>query len=123
MTTQPSNQKTWPDLGNPHAFVYSWTALGNGDDGQIIAPDYVGSADRTVQVEGTFGAAGTVVWEGSNDKVNFHTLRDPFGVALSFAAADVRQVTEATLYMRPRVTGGDDTTALIITAMLRKTFK
>jgi hypothetical protein len=61
-------------------FTASW-ALGNADTG--IAIDMTDYADRSVQVEGTFGSA-TITIEGSNDGTNWETLRDPQGVALTF---------------------------------------
>lgn len=80
----------------------AWT-LGDADTAiEVSFPDY---ADKSVQVEGTFGAA-TVVLEGSNDGTNWHTLRDPTGAALSFTTAGLKAVMETTLHVRPKSTGG-----------------
>lgn len=76
--------------------------------------------DRSVQISGTFGTA-TVLVEGSNDNINWFTLSNAAGgTALSFTAAGLRQVLEASLWMRVRVTGGDGTTNLNAAVFLRR---
>lgn len=97
-----------PPGGN---LAYLWQSLANGDDGQVA--EHTGSGDRTMAVSGTFGAGGTVVLEGSIDRINWYTLRDPQGNNLSFTAAGMRAVLENVPYIRPRVTAGDGTTALL----------
>lgn len=97
----------------------TWGALANGDAGDAVSADNAPWSDRCVQVSGTFGASGTVVVEGSNDGVNWATLNSPQGTALSFTAAGIKQVLEGTLYIRPRVSAGDGTTALAVCMMLR----
>jgi hypothetical protein len=62
-------------------------------------------ADKSVQVIGTFGG-GTIVIEGSNDGINWVTLTDPQGNAISKTTAFVEQIMEVTRYVRPRVTSG-----------------
>ena len=96
-----------------------WAALANGEAGDFIGPDLAPWSDRSVQVAGTFGASGSVLWEGSNDGVNWATLNAPQGTALTWTTAAIKQVLEGALYMRPRVTAGDGTTNLIITVQLR----
>ncbi len=83
--------------------LVSWSALATGDTGAPIQG--VGLSDRSVQFTGTFGGA-TVVLEGSNDGVNYVTLTDPAGVALSFTSAGLKQLLQITRYMRPSVSGG-----------------
>ena len=105
---------TKPIVGVPTPFRrivgYNWLLLLNGDNG---APLQMSAwQDRTVQITGTFGIAGTIVIEGSNDGVNYKTLRDPGGTALSFTAADLKAILELPKWIRPRVTGGDGTTSL-----------
>lgn len=90
--------------------VFTWTPLANGDDGAPL--EYGSFADRSIQFAGTFGAGGTVVLEGSNDGVNYVVLTDPQGNAITKTSASIEAVTEATRYVRPRVTGGDGTTAI-----------
>ncbi|NUX58665.1 hypothetical protein [Paraburkholderia youngii] len=105
--------------GNPNVRRVTWPTLANGDAGQIIGPDFALWSDRSIQITGIFGTSGTIVFEGSNDGVNFYTLNAPQGTALQFTSATLRQVLEAALYVRPRVTAGDVTTNLAVTLMLR----
>lgn len=78
-------------------------ALGSADTGTPVQmTDY---SDRSVQVEGTFGGA-TVTIQGSNDGVNWETLRDPLGNGLGFTAGGLKQVLEMTVFIRPQSNGG-----------------
>lgn len=104
-------------LGNEVKFV-SWGPLANGDSGLPFGNP--GFADRAVQIQGTFGAGGTVVIEGSNDGINYITLTDPQGVALSKIAAAIRGITEITKLIRPRVSAGDGTTSITVTLLARR---
>lgn len=106
--------------GDQMARKFAWSGLLNGDDGAAIGPDWAAFSDRSVQVTGTLGAGGTLVWEGSNDGTNWATLNTPAGTALSFTAAGLKQVLEGALYMRPRVTAGDGTTNLAVTVFARR---
>src|SRR3990172_5773841 len=74
-----------------------WAALGSAETGD--AYEFAGSGDRSVQVDGTFGAAVTI--QGSNDGTTYYTLTDPDGNALSFTANALEQVLEITRYIRP----------------------
>lgn len=116
MTVQPSvitNQGSANSLK-----LVVWTVMANGDSGTpFLFADW---ADRAMQITGTFGAGGTVVFEGSNDGVNYATLNDTSGVALSLTSAGIRQMNEAPLMIRPRVTAGDGTTALVASVLGRR---
>jgi hypothetical protein len=101
--------------------IIRWTGLLNTDTGDRV--EMPGSADRTVQVDGTFGAGGTLRWEGTNDGTTYYPLNDPQGNVLDFTVAKIEQVLEITRYMRPRVTAGDGTTNLAVTILLRRPFK
>jgi hypothetical protein len=90
--------------------AFTWNPLANGDDGAAV--QYGAFTDRSIQFAGTFGTGGTVVLEGSNDGTNWQTLTDPQGNVISKTAASIEAVTEATRYIRPRVTAGDGTTAI-----------
>lgn len=103
-------------MGDYRAF--SWTPLANGDSGTGVNLPAFG--DRTVQINGTFGAGGTVVIEGSLDGTNWFTMNNVQGSALSFTAAGFRAVSEASIYIRPRVTAGDGTTAITVYMFARK---
>lgn len=98
--------------------MYSWRDMANGDSGEPI--DGAEWGDRAVQVVGTFGAGGTIVWEGSNDGTNYVTLKDSFNVATSFTAAGIATVIDVPRYCRPRVTAGDGTTSLSVYALSRR---
>lgn len=91
-------------------FLVTWAGLLNGDDGQPYNGHGLG--DRSVQFVGTFGAGGTIVFEGSNDAATYASLTDPQGNAISKTATGIEQVMEAARQVRPRVTAGDGTTTL-----------
>lgn len=105
--------------GNGNVKAVTWTGLANGQAGDPLAPDSALWSDRSVQVSGTFGASGALAWEGSNDGTNYYALNSPQGSALSFTAAGLKAVQEGALYMRPRVTAGDGTTALTVVCFMR----
>jgi hypothetical protein len=94
-----------------HIVLALWEGLLNGDDGTPI--DWIVYADRSVQVLGTFGAAGSIRLEWSNDGgTTWVTCTDPQGNDIIKTAAGGEAVTEVGLLVRPRVTAGDGTTAL-----------
>lgn len=107
-----------PVLDDGALEIVQWAAMANADAGAPYARAQW--ADRSVQVTGTFGASGSVRWEGSNDGTNWAVLTDPQGNALDFAAAKIESVTEITALVRPRVTAGDGTTALTVTLLARR---
>lgn len=98
----------------------TWAALANGDDGAPV--DFRQFCDnRSVQVAGTPGAGFGLNIEGSNDGgVNWATLSNQAGSALALTAVGIKSVAENTLLLRPRVTGGDGTTSITVTAVLRR---
>ena len=78
-------------------------------------------ADRSVQVIGTFGAAGNCRIEGSNDGgVTWATLTDPQGNALDITGAKIEAIIEICELMRPHITAGDGTTDLDVFFVLRR---
>lgn len=104
---------------NDDAARITWTGLLNGDDG-APATGMSEFDDRSVQVQSTFGAGGTVLIEGTVDGSNYQTLNDAFGVALSVTSARIRAVTEYVYAVRPRVTAGDGTTSLTVTMICKR---
>lgn len=100
------------------AHLFTWANIANGDDAAPV--NFSAYADRTVQVDGTFGTGGAVVLEGSLDGTNYQTLTDPQGNQLSFTSARIESVTEATVWVRPRVTAGDGTTAINVSLLVRR---
>jgi hypothetical protein len=119
----PSFQKQRSQDSGVDAVVITWANLTNigPDSGQPVQRPAL--VDRSVQVTGTFGTGGTVVLEGSNDGVNYATLSNPQSNAISITAAGLTQVTEASAWMRPRITGGDGTTSLTVTVCARRTLR
>lgn len=117
MATRPA---TITDISQDGSvLLVTWTGLTNGDDGSPVQFDEFG--DRCVQSSGTFGAGGTVLWEGSIDGTNYGTLNNAQGSAISITAATaVKQVVEIPRYSRPRVSAGDGTTSLSFYAVLRR---
>lgn len=116
-TVAPSIAKVDTFLDDAH--VITWTPLTttNVDGGAIEMP---GSADRTIQFTGTFGASATVILQGSNfpapvasTDADWFTLTDPQGNAISKTAAAGEAVLELTRWIRPKLTsGGDGSTAI-----------
>ena len=109
-----------PEPGDPKAWTVSWGPMVNGDTGAPISSMFA-YADRSVQVEGTFGSGGTVAFEGSNDQVNYRTLTSPQGTNLTIIMASLVAIVEMATAYRPHVTGGDGTTSLTVTMFLRRT--
>lgn len=107
-----------PVTGEGDYVVWTWAALAaNGDTGDPLSiPDF---ADMSVQMTGTFGAA--VVFEGSNDGVNYETLNNHQGTAISLSAAGLKGVAEKTLWVRPRATGA--VTSVVVTLFARRDSK
>jgi hypothetical protein len=100
--------------------VFAWPAVPNGNTGQPVA--YAGR-ERSIQVEGTFGAGGSVSIEGSNDGQNYHVLNDSSGTPLTLTAAALKTIGDEAIFIRPKVTAGDGTTALNITLAVRKNLR
>jgi hypothetical protein len=111
------NHRLLPDWNMEHLRVV-WGPLANGDSGDGVT--LAVWQDRTVQVVGTFGAAGSVTLQGSNDGgTTWATLTDPQGAALTFTATGLRQILELPHMIRPAVTAGDGTTALNVYVHMR----
>jgi hypothetical protein len=98
--------------------LVSWAALGNGDDGAVL--ELVDYADMTFSVDGTFGAGGSITLKGSNDGTNYYPLTDPGGTAITRTAAGTKSVTETPRFIKPFVTAGDGTTALVPYLLCRR---
>lgn len=111
---------TLADIPNSYglAKLVTWSALANGDDGTPLeALDFPG---RCFQVTGTFGTGGSVSIQGSNDGTNWAVLSDTQGNAMTFTATKIEQCQDLPRYVRPAVTAGDGTTALVVTALIRR---
>ncbi len=104
--------------GNHRSFVVNWPDMALGDEG-LPAP-YGQYTDKSVQVTGVFGVGGVLRFEGSNDGTNWSALSDPQGNPLDFSSAKILMVSEATLFVRPRVISGDVDTSITVTALLKE---
>lgn len=104
---------TWKDK----AHVITWANLTSGDDGQML--EMPGSADRSVQVVGSFGSGGNLRLEGSNDGLNWNVLTDPQGNDINITTSKIEQVMEVVRYMRPRVTAGTSV-SLTVSILVRR---
>ncbi len=92
-----------PDKTVGEMFVWQWT-LATGDTADPIS--FAEYSDRSVQIEGDDGG-GTTTIEGTLDGTNYKVLTDPQGNALSFTAVNIlEQISEATVYIKPVLTGG-----------------
>jgi hypothetical protein len=97
-----------------------WT-LANGDDGAPVS--FAEFSDRSIQFTGTFGAGGSIQLEGSNDltsPTNWFVLTDYQGNNIVKTAAAFEGVEEPSVWVRPRVTAGDGTTALVAKLYCRR---
>lgn len=103
--------------GSVIAFRFTPLTTTDADSAPI---EFAQWADRCVQVDGTWGAGGAAVVEGSNDGTTWFTLNSAQGTALSLSANALKQVTEVTRYARVRVTAGDGTTSLTANFVLRR---
>ena len=108
-----------PDGGVTNVYIALWEAMGNADTGTAV--QMAGASDRSVQVQGTFGAA-TVTIQGSNDGTNYQTLTDPQGNALTWTTANrLEQISELTRYVRA-ITAGGTGTDINVTMLLKGQF-
>lgn len=110
--------KTMIGILNQRTFLIAWKELGDGDAGEecyVYASEY-----RSVQFAGTFGSEGSVVLEGSNDCVNWFTLSDPQGNPISKMAPGIEAVTELTVFVRPRVQAGDESTNISAVLLIKE---
>lgn len=95
----------------------TWANLGQADVGAPV--EFGAYTDRTVQFHGVFGAGGNVVFEGSNDGSNWFVLTDPQGNPISKTIPALEAVSEATRFVRPRVTAGDTNTSITTVLFMR----
>lgn len=118
-------QVVWGPMANGDVGIGVGSAIGDGAGATTVAGSgfFSGFADKSVQVEGTFGAGGSVAVEGTNDGniLHYRGLTDPQGNAIAITAAGIKAITEAVIWVRPHVTAGDGTTSLTVSMFFRKT--
>ena len=103
-------------LGDTGLNVQQWGPLTGSDEGQPI--ELATFPDRSVQVEGDFGAGGSMSIQGSNDGTNYRVLKDHLGNNLNFTSADIRSIDQIVRYLKP--VGAGAAVALTVTLMQRR---
>jgi hypothetical protein len=88
----------------------TWALMLNGDTGTPASDTTL--SNKEVSCTGTFGAAGSLAWEGSNDGVNYNPVKDWQGTAVVFTAAGNKTIVDNPQFLRPHITAGDGTTSL-----------
>ena len=102
------------------AHVISWANIGTTDNVGSSEP-VPGSHIKSVQFDGTFGAAATITLEGSNNGSNWVVLTDLQGNSISKTSAAIEGIQEHTRYVRPKLaSGGDGSTAIDITLFVKR---
>jgi hypothetical protein len=87
---------------------------------------YHGTGDRTITVDGVFGAGGTITVQGSNDPIgggvptNWWPLTFVGGAAATFTTGGIKLISECPAWIRPLLSGGDGTTALNVRLAIRR---
>lgn len=102
------------------ALLYQWTLTqADPTGGAVTVP---GGTDKSVHFHGTFSGGPTAVLEGSNDPdaASFAALHDTLGGSISASSEELGFVAENTLWVRPRMTGGDGSTAIVVSLLTRK---
>lgn len=94
---------TYAPNGHRQVVAVTWSSLASGDQGD--AYELPAWADRSVQVTAITAGDGAITFQGSNDGSTWVGLTDPQGVAISFTAAGIKQVSELTRYVRPNFSG------------------
>jgi hypothetical protein len=72
---------------------------------------------------GTLGVGGAITWEGSLNNVDWFPLTSQIGTPAAIvqtALLTPAMVQERPLYVRPRVTAGDGTTALVASVVTKR---
>lgn len=101
--------------------VVTWTGLTTAADVGIEVP--VGACSEiSVQLSGTLGSSPNVFIEGSNDGVNWATLKDVHGTALSAVATltALHQLAEKPLLVRPRLSATSGGSNINVVMVMRR---
>lgn len=111
MSVKPATV-TYGVNGDRNAVMVVWV-LANGDTG--VPFEAVDFNECSMQATGTFGAGGSISFEGSNDGTTYSVLTDPQGNAITKTSGAFEQIEEVPRYQRPHCTAGDGTTSLTVT--------
>lgn len=104
------------DDGSVMKITWETLTTTNDQGTPLSIPKFI---DKTVTVTGTFGAGGTVKFQGSNDGTNWYDLSDPQGNAISKTAAGIEAVQENPWKIRPFISAGDGTTDIDVIVIAR----
>ncbi len=108
-----------PTSGRAGGFLVQWPTMANGQTG--VPLDLTDFVPVSIQVEGTFGAGGSVTMQMSIDAVpTYETAHDGQGNALTFTSAGFKAIGDNANLIRPNVTAGDGTTALTVSLWVRQ---
>ena len=92
-----------------------WTPMGNADTGTVEETSRL--PNKSVTFAGTFGGA-TVTLEASDDGVNFFTINDIKGNAVSTLVAARFDIVDVPQFIRPKTASGSGT-AVTVTLISR----
>ncbi len=112
-----SNEPVGKKDGSARVIIFDALTTTNTTTSAI---EWVEFADRSVHVYGTFGAGGTILIEGSNDGIEWDTINNVQGTALSFTIKNLKQVAEVSRFVRAKVSAGDGTTSIRVAFLLRR---
>lgn len=125
MATTPKVRIDSPHSGPIH--IFEWRNMAVGDVGEYFV--FPAHADRCWEVEGTFGAGGTVSILGTNNPTYppptpsaNPIVHDPGTVTLTLTTGDtnrLKQQLENCYQGAPKVTAGDGTTLLTVRLCVR----
>jgi hypothetical protein len=96
--------------------VYSWAGLLQSSSDVGSAAGIQGKAvEYVVSAVGTFGAAGSVALQGSNDGgATWFAMDDAGGTVIAMTTNKIWRISHMPLLVRPAVTAGDGTTNLAV---------
>jgi len=121
MTISSNRIETPPGGEYDNTFLRQWAMPADEEGAGVALPRH---ADRSVQITGPFDGA-TLKIEGTIDGTTWGILTDPQGNDLTFTSypagysTKIEAISEATVAVRPKTTGGGGSTALVITLLSR----
>jgi len=108
--------------GSVQSIVWGPLTTTNLDGAWVDCADF---ADKTFQADGTFGAAGSIAIQGSNDEAMPTTNLWPVtkagtSTAMAFTVLGGGTANENPRWVRPILSGGDGTTAVNVKLVARR---
>jgi hypothetical protein len=94
-----------------------WVAASTANTPNALLVKNNAARKASIQITGTFGGA-TVALQGSNDGVNYVTLKDVTNTAISTTSATLVDFETSVLYLKPLITGGTGD-SITITVVMR----